>query len=100
MEIFWCCKLNLSKRTEEGFRGFVNKMSKRIAQGHARYGHPNKDKKYMTRLVLEVNAYKKTGNLEHLINAANYCFLEHLEPENKRFHFDATVDSATRKRVF
>jgi len=40
------------------------------------------------------------SNAEHLINIANYAHLECYAPEHKRFHFDNTVDSATRKRVF
>jgi hypothetical protein len=50
----------------------------------------------MHRLELELKEYKITGNNEHLLNVAVYCWLESMAPENKRFHFDATVDSATR----
>lgn len=50
-------------------------------------------------MSLELKAYKKTGNEEHLLNIANYCHLESFAPENKKFHYDNTVDSVTRKRV-
>lgn len=51
----------------------------------------------MSRLAKELAAYKKTGNMEQLINIANYAILEAMAPENPRFHFDAGVDSVTRK---
>jgi hypothetical protein len=52
----------------------------------------------MTRLLKEVQHYKANGNFEQLLNVAVYCFLESSAPENKKFHFDATVDSVTRER--
>ncbi len=99
VEIFWSRKLELAKRTEQGFKSFIQGMANRIAQGHARYGHPKVEKKYLTRLKLEVKAYQKSGNQEHLINVANYCFLESLEPEHKKSHFDSSIDSATRGKL-
>jgi len=97
VEIFWSEKLRLPYKLE--FQAFLNGMSKRIAQGKARYGDPNRDKKYLDRLLLEAKAYKKTGNMEHLINVANYAWLESVAPQNRKFHFDNAVDSATRGRV-
>ena len=98
MEIFWSSKLNLPNK--QAFQDFTQKMANRIMQGFCRYGGPGKEQKYLTRLSLELRAYKKSGNAEHLINIANYAHLECYAPEHKRFHFDNTVDSATRKRVF
>lgn len=97
MEIFWTAKIKMPN--ESAFKDFLNGMSKRIIQGHCRYGAPKKEKKYMTRLKLEVSAYSKSGNAEHLYNIANYCHLEMYAPEHKRFHFDSTVGSATRGRI-
>lgn len=74
-------------------------MSKRIIQGHTRYGAPVVTKKYMKRLELELQAYKKSGNMEHLYNAANYCFLESYAPQNPKFMFAADIDSVTRGKV-
>lgn len=68
-------------------------------QGHVRYGAPDRRKKYMTRLFLELKAYKKTGNVEQLYNIANYCILESIAPENKKFHFYALADSVTRGKI-
>lgn len=98
MEIFWSEKLNLPNK--KAFHEFAQKMANRLMQGFCRYGGPYAKQKYMTRLTLELKEYKKTGNAEHLINIANYAHLEMCTPEHKEFHFDNTVDSATRKRVF
>ncbi len=78
---------------------FVQKMANRILQGYTRYGGPDKSQKYMTRLRLELRAYKKTGNMEHLYNIANYAHLESIAPENKKFHYDDKADSVTRRYI-
>ena len=97
MEVFWSEKLKVPNK--ELFCEFVNMMSKRIMQGHPRYGPPNKEKKYIKRLRLELKAYRLTGNMEHLVNAANYAWLESVAPSNRKFHHNSYVDSVTRGRV-
>lgn len=87
------------------FMVFLNRLAYRWFQGHFRYGDPNRRQKYFSRLETEVDIYKigdlskgiKPGNLEQLLNIAVYCYLESKAPENPNFHFDSTVDSATRK---
>ncbi len=68
--------------------------------GHLRYEHRNggpvRRQKYMTRIKKELAAYERDGNAEQLFNIAVYCYLETRAPENKKFHFDATVESVTR----
>ncbi len=86
----------LDNDTTRRLRSFMQAMIYRIIQGHYRYGEPNKRKKYLTRLKMELEAYEKEGNAEHLINVANYCFLELEAPENRKIHFDNTVKSVTR----
>jgi hypothetical protein len=78
---------------------FMQMMINRLLVGHVRYGAPKKEQNYMTRMLMEYKAYKRTGNMEHLINIANYCWLESEAPENKNFHFDAKVESATRAKL-
>jgi hypothetical protein len=78
---------------------FVQRMTNRIVTGHIRYGLPSRRHSYLTRMTLELKAYKKTGNAGHLINIANYCYLENECPENNKYHFDNTVDSVTRKKI-
>lgn len=77
----------------------MQRQANRIDVGHLRYGVPERRKRYMTRLKLEVKAYIKTGNIEHLFNAANYCALESMTPEHKNFHENIYVDSVTRGKV-
>ena len=44
------------------FSTFLQAIASRRDQGHARYGVPNKDKLYLSRLKKELKAYNKTGN--------------------------------------
>lgn len=78
---------------------FMQQMVNRIIFGHARYGSPNRQKRYMTRIEKELKAYKETGNREHLINVANYAWLESDYPEHKKHNFNLTVGSVTRGKV-
>ncbi len=50
----------------------------------------------MTRLGLELRAYRRSGNREHLLNIANYAYLESQAPENRNFHWDNRAESVTR----
>lgn len=79
------------------FATHIQLMANRLLQGSFRYGPPARDHNYMTRMTMELKAYRRTGNQEHLLNISNYCVLETMAPENPRFHFDNTVPSATRR---
>lgn len=78
------------------YKLFLQMMVNRISVGFLRYGRARKSQKYLTRMKKELAAYERTGNAEQLINIANYCALEMITPENKKFHFDATVESIVR----
>ena len=84
------------------FIEFAQQQANRLGFGYPRYEAatrgPSKENKYMTRMELEVRAYRRTGNREHLLNAANYAWLESRAPENKKHHWNDKVDSATRGR--
>ena len=94
MEIKWSDKIAIPNQTE--FRLFVQGMANRLILGNLRYGAANKKQKYLDRLAKELKVYKQTGNMENLINIANYAHLESYAPQNKKFHFDPTAKSATR----
>lgn len=97
LEVFWTERMKgIPDRQKRHTTEFLSSMTKRLIQGHARYGVPSKEKGYLSRLKKEIAAYSKTGNREHLINAANYCLLEDLEPQNKKYHFDPEARSVTR----
>lgn len=75
---------------------FFNSQINSLIQGGYRYGKGSREQKYLTRLHIELQKYEDTGNKEHLINVANYCILESMYPEHENFHYDDTVESATR----
>jgi hypothetical protein len=75
---------------------FMQQMLNRMAFGQYLYGEPNKEQNYMTRMIMEMKSYKRSGNAEQLLNIANYCWLEFVAPENKKFHHDPSVESVTR----
>ncbi len=75
---------------------FFTKMVKRIVAGQLRYEKQGPTS-YLKWLEQETKAYKKTGNSEHLINAANYAYLESVFPSHPKFHFDPTAKSIRRK---
>lgn len=95
--VWWSDKAKgVTNQEIANFMNFVQRMANRIIVGHLRYGTPKREQQYMSRAFAELRAYKKTGNMEQLYNVANYCWLESIAPENKKFHFDDTVDSVTR----
>ena len=95
MTFFVSDKLNFPNQKE--LAEFVQQIINRAMQGYARYGLPDKRKKYMTRLLMEAKAYKKEGNREQLLNIAVYCWLEGMKPENPKHHFEPTRASVTRR---
>lgn len=95
IEIFWS---DSCPQPSEPVKGFLKRMANRLMVGAYRYGSPHSRKKYMSRLTEELKAYKRTGNEEHLLNIANYAWLESQAPENKKFHFDPNAPSATRSK--
>ncbi len=99
IEIFWTDRIKCTPPKPERFAEFAQRMANRLAFGEARYGAADARQKYLTRLKLEIKAYERTGNVEHLYNVANYAVLETIAPENRKFRFDGTVGSATRGRV-
>lgn len=77
---------------------FLQLLTNRRVLGALRYGDkPTKKQRYMSRMQKELDAYKETGNMENLLNIAVYCWLESEAPENKKFHFNPSIDSVTRR---
>jgi hypothetical protein len=81
------------------YRAFLQACLNRRCVGALRYGGITKKQRYATRLKLEIKAYERTGNIEHLLNCSVYCFLESEAPQNKKAHWNALVKSVTRGRV-
>jgi hypothetical protein len=89
--------IDVGAKELQDFQGFIQAMFNRRFVGSLRYGKKATSRqKYMTRLGKELAAYRREGNLEQLFNIAVYAALESMAPENKKFHFNTTVDSVTR----
>jgi|SRR5580658_213976 hypothetical protein len=78
---------------------FVAQCRARLHVGQYRYGSPDRSAQYHRRLLLEVKAYNKTGNAEHLYNIANYCLLESIAPGHPKHHINPLVESVTRGKL-
>lgn len=91
--IWWSDRIKFSPQS---LRHFMQQMCNRLLVGHCRYGTPNHDKMYLSRAEAELKAYRRTGNQEHLINIANYCWLESVAPQHKNSHYDPEVKSVIR----
>lgn len=82
--------------TRRCFRCFMQSQIDRLLIGEHRYGTPDKRKRYLDRIKKELKAYELSGNYEHLLNLANYAFLESEAPQNRNFHFNPLIGSVTR----
>lgn len=80
------------------FIDFTQKMANRLAFGEARYGRPDPAKDYLRRLKQSVDLFDTTGNLEYLVDAANYCALEFYWSIHPQAHFKAEDSLGRRTR--
>lgn len=75
---------------------FMQLMRNRLVMGAFRYGRmKDKEKgeyKLLESLKRKLNMYQQTGNLEYLVDAANYLLLEFTYPHVDNPHFNATDD--------
>lgn len=90
--------LKLQHHTED-YRAYLQAMLNRILVGELRHGPPDRRKRYMQRLSLELKAYRRDGNFEQLLNLCNYAYLESVAPENRKLYFDPAAASATREEL-
>jgi hypothetical protein len=95
----WWPEKGIDKALEFGV--FAQRMANRLIVGMYRYdkGRPISRAKYLQRLKAEIKAYEESGNQEHLVNAANYAFLEMLAPEHPEAHFKDVDFSVTRDQL-
>jgi hypothetical protein len=68
---------------------FLQAMVDRLLVGFHRYGDPDAGLDYLRRIKESIDRYEATGNLEHLVDAANYCWLEFGWPLHPEAHFEA-----------
>ena len=76
---------------------FFSLMRNRLVQGAFRYGllgdicKPTYDR--LGSLINRIGNYRETGNLEHLVDAANCLLLEFVEGNHPKRHFNAEDDT-------
>lgn len=75
---------------------FEKLMRNRLAMGYFRYGALSKQKKgeydNISSIIARLMMYKKTGNLEYLVDSANICMVEYLNGNHPKRHFHSVDD--------
>lgn len=75
---------------------FEQLMRNRLLVGCFRYGRmsdPNKGKYDHVESIRErLKLYEQSGNLEHLVDVANFSLVEFVHPRHPNAHFEATDD--------
>lgn len=75
---------------------FEQLMRNRLLLGSFRYGSLQRQRlqqyKNIDSAITRLNLYQETGNLEHLVDAANLCLVEYVAGEHPNRHFEATDD--------
>ena len=94
--------IRLAGPVEEFSFEFVQRMANRMAVSYHRYGplagaYPHKAKA-LASLRERLDLYELDGNIEWLIDAANYALIEYLHPSHPDAHFKATDADASPGR--
>lgn len=83
-------------RRSEWSPGFEKKMRNRLILGAYRYGLLNDPEKpkfdRVEDAIKRIELYKKTGNMEYLVDVANLMLLEYEESEHPNQHFGSVDD--------
>jgi hypothetical protein len=75
---------------------FIQGMLDRVAQGFFTYGsvvEMGHTKDYLANVKRRIKEYEKTHNTEFLIDAANFCMLTFICPNDPRAFFKATSEA-------
>ena len=79
---------------------FIQGMLNRTATSFFKYGPFRTSSSDGLKNALErIRLYKKTGNTEGLIDAANYLMKEFMSPRHKKAHFRSTPSSESPGRI-
>lgn len=75
-------------------RKFHDMMDDRMLVSHYKYGHTDEGYPEKSRAVdnvmLRLDEYLKTGNVEYLVDAANFCMIEFMHPSQPNAFLKAT----------
>ncbi len=73
---------------------FVRKMQNRMVFSHYKYGWVKDTYPELADAIAcleqRLALYKKTGNAEHLVDAANFAMIESMYPRHVNAHFEAS----------
>ncbi len=76
---------------------FFQKQINRLIIGHHQYGENGAHQDYLFRARQALSDYVETGNVEFLVDAANYAMLEAHYPIHENAHYQATDKRSYRK---
>ena len=86
--------------SEQFDRLFIQGMLNRVATSFFKYGPFLSSKSAgMKNAEERIKLYKKTGNTEWLIDAANFIMKEFMDPSHKKAHFRATESKESPGRI-
>ena len=85
-------KVDIDKAYERFDKEFITYMPNRIGMGYFRYESTGKKHDYLKGIELKLKRYQETKNKEFLVDAANYCMLEFIDPGMEGTYFKATDD--------
>jgi hypothetical protein len=84
---------------------FIRKKKARVFVGYHRYG-PNTqyaqkklEYKILDTVRKRLDEYERTGNQEHLVDAANYLMIEYKAPQHPNAHFESIEEEDASKRL-
>lgn len=72
---------------------FIRKMENRVLTSYFKYGEAEKNAKtgdFPANIKQRVDKYLVDGNIEWLVDAANFAMLEFMYPQHQNAHFRAT----------
>lgn len=71
----------------------------RLCVGEIRYGTPDPTQDYVARAERALARYRRNGNKEQLLDAANYCILEYRAPLHPDAHLEITDSEGRNKKI-
>jgi hypothetical protein len=85
-------------------RAFIQRMIDRMCFSFFKYGkvedaYPHKLNAIET-LKLALKAYEEDGNVERMVDAANYAMIEFMRPKHPKAHWKATDSSSSFGRAW
>lgn len=78
-------------------KDFIKQMQNRIIVSHYKYGYMSKSYPELVQAIKQIEPrmqkYLETGNIEWLIDIANFAMIEYMYPSHPNAHFRGTDSS-------